>query len=88
MARTAVVVLDSAPEREAAEEIAQRVARQYADDDQDNIIWSIDTEIPVDINVGLADQLEAYKRDAGPDACFMTIVMCNDEEVDGIYSEE
>lgn len=87
MARQAMVVLAHVPDTATAEEIAQRVAQEYSDETQDNIIWFIDIELPDSMNVGLADQLNAYRRDAGPDCCFMTIIMCNEEEANEYYGE-
>jgi hypothetical protein len=84
----AVLVLSKTPDKEEAEEIAQRVAQEYSDADQKYIVWYLDTELPTGIGVATSDQLAAHKRDAGPDACFMTVTMCNDEEVDEIYYEE
>ena len=85
MAQKAVLVLDHTPDDEAAKVLAQKVASQYSDDSQDTIIWVLDEEVPTWVNVGLADQLSAYKRDAGPEACFMTVIMCSDEEANEIF---
>ena len=88
MAQRAVLVLEYAPEKDAAADIAQRVAHQYSDDTQTTIIWYLDTEVPKWMNIGMADQLLAYKRDAGSTACFMTVIMCTEDEADEIYNEE
>lgn len=88
MAQRAVIVLDHVPVTEACNSLARRVARQYSDDGEDTIIWYLDTTPPRWMNVAEADQLEAHKRDAGIDACYMTVIMCTDEEADQIYNEE
>jgi hypothetical protein len=91
MAQRAILVLAKTPDQATAEEIAQRVAREYSDDTQTSLIWVLDTIVPdwlTESNVALADQLSAYRRDAGEDACFMTVMMCTDEEADEIYDEK
>lgn len=88
MVQRAILVLSQTPDRDAAEDIAQRVATEYGDEDQRNIVWYLDTEVPTWVGVSTADQLYAHKRDAGDQSCFMAVILCNDEEVDEVYREE
>lgn len=88
MVQKAVLVLDYTPDHELAESVAQHVAVEYADETEDIIVWMLSYDVPSWISVGLADQLAAHKRDAGPNACYMTVILCNDEEADEILNEE
>lgn len=88
MVQRAILVLSQVPSRDSAEDIAQRVAVEYADDEQHNIVWYVDDEVPSWVGISTADQLYAHRRDAGEDACFMTVILCNDDEIDEVYNEE
>lgn len=46
------------------------------------ISWELTTKVPVGIDVGTADQLEATRRDAGPDARYLVVwsVIADDDE--------
>lgn len=88
MVQRAILVLSQIPDRDAAEVIAQRVATDYADDDQRNIVWYLDDEVPEWVGISTADQLYAHKRDAGEQSCFMAVILCNDDEVDEVHRED
>ena len=88
MAHRAVLVLSGTPDQEQAEKIAQYVAQEYSDDDQRYIIWYLDDELPPWVTVAQGDQLSAHKRDSGPEACYMAVAMCNDEEIEALHNEE
>lgn len=88
MAQKAVLLLDHVPNRDSAEKLAQRIALQYSDEDQDTIVWYLCEDPPEWVNIGLADQLSAHKRDCGSDdPCYMAIIMCTREEANSIDYE-
>lgn len=72
MTRT-ILVLNTRPSDERCDEIAAYEAEGYK-----TFWWKISQDLPEEVNVSSADQLAACKKDAGPDAVYLTVWMIND----------
>lgn len=81
MAQKAALVVTGDHTRDSHEEIAWRIAEQYGDETVEVVAWETSDELPDWISVGLADQLTAHKRDAGPEAKYMLVFMGTEEEL-------
>ena len=78
------MVLAEMPSRDKCNTIAREIALQHSDDSQDTIIWFVDTEPPDWAEMWMVDQMMAHRRDNGETTCFMTVVMCTEEEANQI----
>ena len=88
MQRRAILVLSSVPFKDEADKIAAECATRNASPGQDAVVWYLADVLPADVNISAADQFEAYKRDAGDEACYMVVIMCTDQEAEEILNEE
>lgn len=65
-----VIVLSQIP----TEDEEEAIVNMAIEENQMTLIdWQITEYLPNDLNIALQDQLEAYRRDAGPEAVYMII---------------
>lgn len=69
----ATILLDACPTQTQGDVIAYTFANeQYG---ADVLEWETTSEVPDYLDVAIADQLSAYRRDLPADACYMTITI-------------
>lgn len=65
-----LIVLSQTPTEDEEDTIVQMAVEENK---MSLIDWQITEYLPDDLNISLQDQLEAYRRDAGPKAVYMII---------------
>ena len=75
--RRVIVVLSTTPNGFDEEYFYANKVRESYEPELDDIDWEVIDDITkvADLNVAAADQLDAHKRDAGPDSCFLVVRM-------------
>jgi hypothetical protein len=77
METTGTVLLTHEPEPERLVEIVDEIAREIGLPGN-TVNWFISQDVPPNINVSERDQLEAHRRDLGPDAIYLTVLVTDD----------
>lgn len=87
MTQRAILVLSEYPDDETANEIAIQITHKYGDPKRRVALWFLVADLPPWLTVGVADQVSAFKRDAGEDAVYMAVYMCTKSEAEAINYE-
>lgn len=77
LAQKVITVLERKPTEEEEEEIINGVLEQV-DSSLMLVDWAFPDDLSADLNVGFLDQMQAYKRDAGPEAVYLVLLLIGD----------